>query len=49
MKPRPNRKKQVDVHVQKSKRDVALAMACIGGSIPPGLIKELENEKSKKK
>lgn len=47
MKTKFNPKKQGSI--QKSKKDIALAMACVGGSIPPGMIKELENEKSKKK
>jgi hypothetical protein len=41
-------KKKSNVNVKKkSKRDVALAMACIGGSIPPGLMQEIEKENKK--
>ena len=41
-------KKKSNVNIKKkTKRDVALAMACIGGSIPPGLMQEIEKENKK--
>ena len=42
------KKKSNVITEKKTKRGVALAMACIGGSIPPGLMQEIEKENKKK-
>ena len=41
-------KKKSNVSTEKkTKRGIALAMTCIGGSIPPGLVQEIEKENKK--